>query len=225
NQLNRGAILLSDPHEKERVAELNLRAGRKAKASTAYASACRYLAAGMDLLGGPAWERHDGLAFDLWLERAECEYLTGQFATTAGLIAELLERAASNIDQAAAYRLKILLHIMRAEYRQAVDSGLECLRLFGIAMPAHPTHEEMQVEYEKIWQNLGEHSVESLIDLPLMTDREQRAIMQVLTELVTPAYFTDNNLFYVLVYHMVNTSLQYGTTDASTHAYAWLAVV
>jgi PAS domain S-box-containing protein len=225
NQLNRGAILLSDPHEKERVAELNLRAGRKAKASTAYASACRYLAAGMDLLGGPAWDRHYGLAFDLWLERAECAYLTGQFATTEGLIAELLERAVSNIDKAAAYRLKILLHIMRAEYRQAVDSGLECLRLFGIAMPAHPTHEEMQVEYEKIWQNLGERSVESLIDLPLMTDREQQAIMQVLTELVTPAYFTDNNLFYVLVYHMVNTSLQYGTTDASTHAYAWLAVV
>jgi predicted ATPase len=225
NQLNRGATLLSDPHEKERVAELNLRAGRKAKASTAYASACLYLAAGMDLLGGLAWERHYGLAFDLWLERAECEYLTGQFATTEGLIVELLERAASNIDKAAAYRLKILLHIMRAEYRQAVDSGLECLRLFGIAMPAHPTQEEIQVEYEKMWQNLGERSIESLIDLSLMTDREKRAIMRVLTELVTPAYFTDNNLFYVLVYHMVNTSLQYGTTDASTHAYAWLAVV
>ena len=43
NQFNRGAALLSDPDEKARVAALNLRAGRKAKASVAYASACGYL--------------------------------------------------------------------------------------------------------------------------------------------------------------------------------------
>ena len=43
NQFNRGAALISDPNEKQRVAELNLHAGRKAKASTAYAAACIYL--------------------------------------------------------------------------------------------------------------------------------------------------------------------------------------
>src|SRR5262249_447790 len=42
NQLNRGATLICDRNEKLRVAELNLRAGIKAKASTAYAAACAY---------------------------------------------------------------------------------------------------------------------------------------------------------------------------------------
>jgi hypothetical protein len=46
NQLNSGLALICEADEKERVAELNLRAGRKAKASTAYASACIYLSAG-----------------------------------------------------------------------------------------------------------------------------------------------------------------------------------
>ena len=43
NQLNRGAGRLIDRDEKAQAATINLRAGRKAKASAAYASACVYL--------------------------------------------------------------------------------------------------------------------------------------------------------------------------------------
>src|ERR1700723_1589525 len=50
NQLNRGAHLLTSVEDQERVAELNLIAGRRAKASTAYASALKYLGAGRVLL-------------------------------------------------------------------------------------------------------------------------------------------------------------------------------
>ena len=39
NQLNRGAELITRREEREQVAELNLIAGKRAKASTAYASA------------------------------------------------------------------------------------------------------------------------------------------------------------------------------------------
>jgi hypothetical protein len=70
NQLNSGRALISDLQEKERVAELNLRAGRKAKASAAYASACVYLSTGMGLVGSNGWERRYELAFGLRLKRA-----------------------------------------------------------------------------------------------------------------------------------------------------------
>jgi predicted ATPase len=43
--------------------------------------------------------------------------------------------------------------------------------------------------------------------------------------LVSPAFFTDNNLSYVLVYHMVSTTLQHGTAEESAHAYVWLGSV
>ena len=137
----------------------------------------------------------------------------------------MLCKAASKVDKAAAYRLKILLRIMRAEYQQAVECALECLRMFGIDMPAHPTREQVQIEYEKVWLNLGERSIESLIDEPLVTDREIQAAMRVLAELCPPALNTDNNLHYLLVCHMANASLQYGTTDASVQAYAELATI
>ena len=46
NQLNRGSHLITSVEDRERVAELNLIAGRRAKISTAYDSALKYLRAG-----------------------------------------------------------------------------------------------------------------------------------------------------------------------------------
>jgi predicted ATPase len=46
NEFNRGSALITSPEERAQVAELNLIAGTRAKAATAYASALTYLAAG-----------------------------------------------------------------------------------------------------------------------------------------------------------------------------------
>jgi PAS domain S-box-containing protein len=225
NQLNSGRLLVSDLHEKDLVAGLNLRAGTKAKASAAYDPACIYLSSGMELVGCDAWDRRYDLAFRLWLERAECEYLNGKFDAAEGLIAELLDRARSKVDKVAVYRLRILLHLMKAEYRQAIDGGLECLQLFGIEMPAHPTREDVQVEYARIRQKLENRSIESLIDLPLMTDPEMHAAMGILSVIAAPAFNTNINLMYLFFCQMVNASLEYGTTGASAHGYAELATI
>ena len=225
NQLNSAIPLISDTAEKERVAELNLWGGRKAKSSTAYGSACLYLSVAAELLESIAWDRRYELAFALWLERAECEYLQGNFDKSEALIVELLARAESKIDKAAAYRLKILLHIIRNEYWQAVDTGLDCLRVLGVEIPVHPTREQVQTEYEAIWQNLGERSIESLVDQPVMVDSEMQAAMGILSEIRAPANNTDINLHYLVTCRMVNLSVRLGTTDASTHGYAGLATI
>ncbi|MDB5042466.1 MAG: histidine kinase [Candidatus Eremiobacteraeota bacterium] len=225
NQFNRGAALLIDRDEKTQVATLDLRAGRKAKASAAYASACVYLAAGMALLDESHWRSQYDLMFGLWLERADCEFLNSNFDEAERLISELLARSASKVDQAAAYRVKVDLHVVKSENAQAVNSALECLRLFGIEMSAHPTPQQVRAEYENVWKNLDERSIESLIDLPLMTDREMQAAMRTLTLLYPPALFTDINLVYLHLCHMVNVSLKYGTTDASTPGFSWFGTI
>ena len=57
NQVNRGAALITSQEERDQIAELNLIAGMRAKASTAYASALKYLIAGAGLSGDDCWER------------------------------------------------------------------------------------------------------------------------------------------------------------------------
>ena len=222
NQFNHGVALICDSEEIKLVADLNRRAGTKAKAAAAHASACRYFAAGTALLGPSGWATSYDLAFDLALGLADCTYLSTRFDEAEVLVAELLHRAASTIDKAAAYRLKINLHVVKSEYRRAVDSALECLRLFGIDMPAHPSEDEVRAEHRKIWRNLGDRQIESLIDLPGASSPEVRAAMRILTALTSPAFCTDRNLFYLQVCQMVNLSLVHGMTNASPHGYGWL---
>jgi PAS domain S-box-containing protein len=225
NQFNRGAIRLIDRDEKAQVAAIDLRAGRKAKASAAFASACLYLAAGMALVDERDWDSQYDLMFSLRLERAECEFLTGNFEKAEQLIGELLQRGASKVDQAAAYHLKVLLHTVKSESAQAVATALACLRLFGIDIPPHPTWEQVQAEYETVWQTLKGRPIEELVDLPLMTDPELQAAMQVLSTLLAPAYYTDFHLCCLHLCRMVNISLQHGTWGASAHAYGWLGFI
>jgi PAS domain S-box-containing protein len=225
NQFNYGTALLIDRDEKRQVATLNLRAGRKAKASAAYTSACMYLATGMALLDDSDWRSQYELMFSLWLERAECELLSGNFENVEQLIMELLQRGTSKVDAAAAYHLKVQLHIVKGEHAQAVDSALRCLRLFGIDIPAHPTWEQVQAEYETVWRNLDGRPIEGLIDLPLMTDPELQAAMRLFFVLANAAFFTDFHLFCLLMCRMVNVSMQHGTSGVSANACGYLGFI
>src|SRR6266481_4026423 len=220
NQFNRGAALLIDRDEKVLVATIDLSAGRKAKASAAYASAGGYFSAGMALLDEGDWGSHYELTFGLWLERTECELLSGNFEKAEQLIVELLQRAASNVEFADASCLKIHLHLLKGELPRAVDSALRCLRLFGIDIPAHPTWEQVQAEYERVWRNLDGRPIERLIELPLMTDPELQAAMRVLSAANPPAYFTDFHLCCLLRCRIVNVSMQHGMSGASAYGYA-----
>jgi predicted ATPase len=225
NQFNRGAAQLIDPDEKVQVATIDLSAGRKAKASTAYTSARAYFSSGMALLDERDWRSQYELTFSLWLERAECEFLTGGFDRAEQLVVELLQRGVSKVDKAAVYHLKVQLHIVKGEYPQAVESAHACLRLFGIDLPAHPTLEQVQAEYESVWQTLNGRPIESLIDLPLMIDPELQAAMQVFSVLTVPAYFTDFHFYCLQVCRIVKISMQHGTSAASAPAYAFWGVV
>jgi predicted ATPase/signal transduction histidine kinase len=225
SQFNRCITLIVDRDEKAQVATLSLRAGRRAKASSAYASASLYLSTGMALLDEHDWGGQYELTFSLWLQRAEAEFLIGNFDEAGQLIAELLSRAKSKVDLAAVYQVKILLHTVKSENPQAVASALTCLRLFGIDVPAHPTWDQVQAEYQAVWQTLDGRSPESLIDLPLMSDPELQSATQLLSVLGPPAYFTDFYLFCLIACRTGRISMQSGISDASTLGFALLGFI
>jgi predicted ATPase len=229
-QLNHGAALLTDPTEKTHLAQLNLLAGRKAKAASAFRSAIGYFFAGALLLGADGWpddashERH-ALAYALHLEHTECELLTGNLDEAERLLPPLFRHARTKFDSAAAFRIKTTIHIGKGETVKDVESALECLRLFGIEIPAHPTWGEVLTEYEAIWRNLATRRIEELVDLPPMSDPEMQVAMRVLAQLYGPAIWSDCNLLIFTFCRMVNISLRYGNADASVYAYGIFGLI
>ncbi len=225
NQLDRGAALMTSREERERVAELNLVAGKRAKASTAYASALHYLAAGGALLAEDRWDRRYDLAFALDLHRAECEYLTGELTAAEERLAMLARRAGNIIDAAAVACAQIALYTTLDRSDRSVEACLEYLRRLGVHWSPHPTAEEVRQEYERMWRQLGGRSIEALIDLPVMADPAMWATLDVLTCASSPALFTDENLFYLLAGRMANLSLEHGNSDGSCFGYLRLGMV
>ncbi|WP_375786999.1 AAA family ATPase [Bradyrhizobium sp. Pha-3] len=218
NQLNRGAALISSQPEKAQLAELNLFAGKRAKASMAHASALNYLVTATSLLSDDSWEQRPALMFALELHRAECEFLTGATATAEARLTMLSSRAANPVDLATVACLRIDLYTAQ-NLDRAVDICLDYLRRLGIDWSPHPTEEEARREYEQVLSLLGQREIEALVDLPLMSDPHSVAILDVLIKALVPASFTDPNLFHLLLWRMVSLSIEHGNTDASCPAY------
>ncbi len=225
NQLNRGAALMTSREEREQLAELNLLAGQRAKATSACASALAYLTLGAAMLPDNPWDRHHELAFALEWHRAECEFLTGELTIATERLNMLSTRAVSTVERAMVACLHIDLYTALNQPERAIAVGLAYLRYLGIDWSSRPTSEEAQREYERIWLQIGNRAIEELVHLPLMSDRASQATLDVLTAMVTPALWTDPNLLSLVVCGAVNLSLERGNSDGSCFAYVWLGVL
>jgi predicted ATPase/transcriptional regulator with GAF, ATPase, and Fis domain len=222
NQLNRGSHLITSIAERERIAELNLTAGRRAKISTAYASALKYLHAGRRLLTDETWNRNYDLVFSIEHLMAECELLTGDMAAAENRLSMLAERAKTSHDIALVTRLRLTLYTALDRSNRAVEVFIEYQRGCGVDWSPHPTDEEVSREYDQIWSLVGTRQIEDLVDLPLTTDAGLLDVLDVFTEIVTAALFTDEKLLALVICRMVNLSLKHGNSDGSCFAYGWL---
>ena len=225
NQFNRGAALITAREEREQLAELNLLAGKRAKASTAYASALTYLTAGAALLPDGSSARRAELTFALELHRAECEFLTGTSAVAEARLAELARHATNLPDLAAVTQLRVELLHVADRIDRCVEVGLDYLNRVGVVWSARPTPEVVRQEYAQMWRQLGDRPIEALLDLPRMADPVACGTMDVLTALVSPAWHTDYNLRSLVIGRMVNVSLEHGNSAASCLAYAFVGTV
>ena len=221
SQLNRGASLIDLPDERERVAELNLIAGKRAKEATAYSSALTYLVTGRQFLPDDSWAVSYRLLFDLEIHRAECEYLTGEFAAAEDRLSVLAGRATNLVEKAAVARQRLALYTILDRLDRAVEIGLEFLSHVGIEWSPHPTNDELGQEYDRIWRQIGGRSIEQLVALPRMKDPAWCATIDVLSTFTSPALFSDTTLGCLVLGRIINLSLEHGHTDGSCFAYVY----
>lgn len=232
NQFNIGQVYISDPEERRVVAQLNLAAGRRAKASVAYQSATIYLSAGLALLSDESWDTDYRLTYDLHLELAECEYLNRNLEECERLCAVIEKRARSIPEKTASHRLRVQIYMTAADPVRAVQVGIEGAKLLGEEIPwtppseeseataAKPTDDELGAEIAAIRKSMEGRNIEGLLDLPEATDPTLVALMNTIDIVATPAYYVSQNLYKYLMCRQVSLSIEHGNTGASAYGYA-----
>src|SRR4029434_56877 len=89
SHFNRSTVLIISQDERERLAQLNLTAGKRDKNAAAYSSALTHFAGGRALLAEDCWTRQYPLTFELEFHRAECEFLTSDLEKAEGRLSAL----------------------------------------------------------------------------------------------------------------------------------------
>ena len=226
NQLNRASSQVTAPEGREQLAEFNLLAGKRAQASSAYVSALNYLTTGAALLTEDSWQQRRELSFALELARADCEFAAGTIAEAEARLRSLSTRAVTTRERVAVAGLQVDLYQAIDRSDEAVAVGLRALRHLGVDIAEHPTEADARGAYDGMWTRLGARPIEDLINLPLMSDPDSLAAVDLLIRVAIPGHYFDSwHLFAVAVCTAVSLGLERGHSDASSIAYAQLGTL
>jgi len=138
DQLNASFEWIDMPSEQRELAQLNMRAGRKASASAAYQLASDYLIMGIFLLDENNWHTQYDLNLELYVEAAETAYLSGSVDQMEHCVEMVLQQAKTLFDKVKIYEIKIQSYIAQNRMVDAVEMALQVLKLLGISLPKKP---------------------------------------------------------------------------------------
>ncbi|MBV6623359.1 MAG: AAA family ATPase [Rivularia sp. (in: Bacteria)] len=222
NQLNFGLDLIVTKAQKEELARLNLKAGKKAKFSTAYAAAFKYFAVARDLLGEDGWHYSYELTLALYEESAETAYLNTDFDTAEQLSTVVLQKAKTLLDKVNIYVTKIHGNIAQTKLLEAITIALSVLKLIdkNINLPQKPLPSDFEQALVETQSNLRNRQIADLLHLPQMEDPYQSAAMRILASVAPAAYIAFPKLLPLIAMKMVNLSIKFGNTSSSAFGYA-----
>ncbi|MEG4270290.1 MULTISPECIES: AAA family ATPase [unclassified Microcoleus] len=225
NQLNHGTALITQPTEREELAQLNLIACRKAKNSTAYQAAREYAAVGLSLLPEQAWQQQYEMTIAFHELAAEVAMLGGDFEAMEQFINIVIEQAHDLQEKVNVYRIRIQAKVSQMQFTQVLGIGIALLQQLGITITESPTMADIQQSIQEISEYIGDQKIEDFADLPVMTDAKKIAITQIASSIMATAYSCGSLLYPLLTTLVVKLSLRHGNISVSATNYACYSLV
>lgn len=220
DHLNLGIEGVSDKSEQTEIAKLNLTAGQKAKAATAYAAATEYLQAGLELLVKDSWTHDYELTLALHTEAAEAAFLSGDFDQMKRFVEIVQNHAKTLLDKVKVYEVQMQAYVSQNKLIDAVNTALQAVKLLGVEFPQAPKPSDVEQALGETAVILNGKRIEELIDLPQMSDPYKLAAMRLLSSIFAATYIAAPELLPLTVCKQVDLSVQYGNASVSPFAYA-----
>ncbi|WP_437763006.1 AAA family ATPase [Sorangium sp. So ce281] len=208
--LNMAAPLIVDTGKRYEAASLNLRAGQKARLSTAYGPSVQCLRAAAAFLPKDSWETNHELSLRVYTDLAELEYLTINFKR-AEECAEIVESRAKDVfEKIGIYETRIEFYISQNRMHDAIEMGMSVLAMLHVPLSAAPP------------ANLD---LARLAQLPPITDRRMHAAIKMLSSIFPAVYLASPHLLPPIAFTMVDICTQYGNSPIAAFAYAIYGII
>ncbi|MGZ3236217.1 MAG: AAA family ATPase [Burkholderiaceae bacterium] len=223
HQFNSGLDLIHEVEEIDVACQLNIRAGKKAKASAAYASAKSFFAQATALLPPQAWsaDRYEE-TFSLIQEYADCDIVLGHFVEAEALFDLILDNVRNDTDRVRVCRLRMRMYLVTSRMSQGLALGLEALRQYGVSFAE--TDKELMESVEparQAWtRQLAGKRIADLMDLPVVDNPEISMIIGLMTDLLTASYSVRPALVPSILLNALDLSLKHGNTPDSCVIYS-----
>ena len=215
--------LLVDQHEMRTIIGLEMRAGRKAKASTAYSSAVEYLTIAKLLLerlqplpeqqytapddGQPltAWHFEYELSVEVHVSLCLYLLLASDIEGATALTNSALKHINTVYDQVAILEVQQQIEIIRVNMIQATEIGLQSLKLLGFQLDTLEEVESLAKDSARVYEVL-----ERIIAADELTDPYYLAVQRLLVNLTAPSFFHPDRVFSQIAHAMVRIASEQG---------------
>ncbi|MEH2252414.1 ATP-binding sensor histidine kinase [Nostoc sp.] len=219
NHLNAGESLIFEPDERYELAELNLRAGQRAKLSSAFVTALKLLVTGMSYLADNSWQDKYLLTLRLYLQTGEAEFLNGKYEQALLIFEQTFSQVKNTLDMCQVNEYRIMCYRMKNDLNSAYEIGLNTLKLLGLEFIAYPDDAYLLEKLNQTKQVIGDRSTFSLAELPQMQDEEKLMAQRILKEVWPIAYFLGSKALHVTSMNLTQLSVQYGNSRISVFGY------
>ncbi|MEH2159367.1 ATP-binding protein, partial [Nostoc sp.] len=224
-QLNEGSELITEQSETDKLVRLNLQAGKKAKASTAYQPSLRYLETGLGFLASNSWNKHYKLTLELHVETLEGLYLNTKYAQVEELAVKVLQEAQNNLDRVKVYEALLLVYYAIFEPQKAIDTALEYLAELGVYISQKDNGSKLEnriIQEQKYlkWLSKGK-KIEELVNLPTMVAPDKLVALQILQHIFGATTTTKFALHIEIIFVQLHLLIKYGNAPQAAAVYSF----
>ena len=215
--------------DRSHLAELNLEAGRQARAASAFEQALDYFTLGLDLLRAADWKRQYPLAFSLHEAATEMSWLCGRFELMEKLASAVKEYAQQDLDLANVYQCLIQAYTTQGELKKAQETGEEILEKLGCQL-IRLSPDQWQQTLVHIKPSLAGKSVADVMRFEQPTQPHAEVLIQILYRLhvaygETSGVTLDDGLWQPVALKRISFLLNHFHPEHSPEFYCLLGII
>ncbi len=225
NQLN-NSFESPDPSfvDRNKLAQLNTTAGKRAKNAAAFQSAYKYFRTAIALQGQNVWANYEP-SMDLHIEAAETAYLCGDLQQLDVLVDRCLEHARSPLDRVRALEVKLRALVACNELDATLEMGHQCLALLDHPLKMRLGVFDLISTICRLIYLTGRLRSTEVPAQSTMTDPDLLTVMRILMILCQAGYLNGSPVTGLYILKMTQLSLKHGLAPETSFAYPMFAAL